>query len=402
MRKTGFFDFIKQKITKYKYAPMLSGRTPVFRQFGGDVYSYDVVQQAIECIAAEMSKLNPQHIRKDGADSVAINDQVQRVLMRPNKTMSSSDFLEKITYILFLTYNCFIIPQFDAKRNLTALYPVMPTDVEWQTDAAEELCVKLKFANDYTTTIYYEDIIHIRHKFSVNELMGGNKGGNPDLDVLMQTIELNHNLLNGVSKAVKSSFAVNGVVKYNTILDKGEMENNLKELQERLDNDQNGFLPMDLKGEFIPLKKDIQLVDGKTLEFIDSKILRHFGVSLPILTGDYTKAQYEAFYQKTLEPLIIKISQAFTNTIFTETELAHGNKISFLERDLVFMTTEQKLEMIRLLGDAGSMYENEKRIAFGLMPLPELAGVRMQSLNYVDASIAPKYQLGDKGGTNEE
>ena len=39
-------------------------------------------------------------------------------------------------------------------------------------------------------------------------------------------------------------------------------------------------------------------------KFIDEKILRNYGVSLPILTGDYTKEQYEAFYQKALEPLI--------------------------------------------------------------------------------------------------
>ena len=378
---------------------MLSGRQPIFRQFDGDIYSYDVVQQAIECIASEMSKLTPQHIRKDGADSVPVPGQVQRVLMHPNPVMTSSDFLEKITYQLFLTYNCFIIPEFNAKRELQALWPVQPKGVEFQADNAGTLYIKLEFNNGYKTTLNYSDIIHIRHKFAVNEFMGGNKSGNPDLDILLQSVELNNNLLQGVAEAVKSSFAVNAVVKYNTILDKGKMEANLKELQERLNNNESGFLGMDLKGEFIPIKKDIQLVDDKTLEFIDSKILRHFGVSLPILTGDYTKDQYEAFYQKTLEPLVIKISQAFTKCIFTDMELAHGNKITFLTRDLVFMKTEQKLEMIRLLGDAGALYENEKRIAFGLMPLPELQGVRMQSLNYVNVEYAKDYQLKQLGGT---
>lgn len=381
---------------------MLSGRTPIFSQFGGDVYSYDVVQQAIECIASEMSKLTPQHIRKDGADSVPVPGQVQTVLAHPNPTMTSSDFLEKITYQLFLTYNCFIIPEFDGKRNLQALWPVQPKKVEFQADNAGELFIKLEFNNNYETTLKYSDVIHIRHKFAVNELMGGNKSGNPDLDVLLQTVELNHNLLNAVSEAVKSSFAVNAVVKYNTILDKGQMDANLKDLQERLNNNESGFLGMDLKGEFIPIKKDIQLVDDKTLEFIDSKILRHFGVSLPILTGDYTKDQYEAFYQKTLEPLVIKLSQAFTKCIFTEKELGFGNKITFLTSYLVFMKTEQKLEMIRLLGDAGSLYENEKRIAFGLMPLPELQGIRMQSLNYVNVEHAKEYQLGKLGGTEPQ
>ena len=376
---------------------MLSGRTPIFRQFGGDVYSYDVVQQAIECIASEMSMLAPQHMRKSGADSIPVNDHVQRVLLNPNPAMTSSDFLEKITYQLFLTYNCFIIPTYNEKRELQGLWPVQPKNVIFVTDNLEQLCVKLEFANGYETTILYKDIIHIRHKFAVNEFMGGNASGNPDLDTLIQTVELNHNLLQGVSEAVKSSFSVNAVVKYNTILDGAKMEANLKDLQERLNNNESGFLGMDLKGEFIPIKKDIQLVDDKTLAFIDSKILRHFGVSLPILTGDYTKEQYEAFYQKTLQPLVIKISQAFTKAIFTEKELGFGNQIVFQTKALIFMTTEQKLDLFRLLGDAGAAFTNEMRVAFGMMPLEELEGVRMQSLNYVNVDIARDYQLKQLG-----
>ena len=40
------------------------------------------------------------------------------------------------------------------------------------------------------------------------------------------------------------------------------------------------------------------MVDAETLKFIDNRILRIFGVSMAILIGDYTKDQYEAFYQK--------------------------------------------------------------------------------------------------------
>ena len=64
------------------------------------------------------------------------------------------------------------------------------------------------------------------------------------------------------------------------------------------------------------------------------------------------------------------------------------------------MSVSQTLEMVRLLGDSGALYENEKRVAFGLRPLPELAGVRMQSLNYVNIDIAKKYQTG--GGDGEQ
>jgi hypothetical protein len=58
------------------------------------------------------------------------------------------------------------------------------------------------------------------------------------------------------------------------------------------------------------------------------------------------------------------------------------------------MTMTQKLDMINLLSPTGALYENEKRVALGLFPLPELEGKRYMSLNWVEADKAAQYQLG--------
>lgn len=398
---------------KTEYADMLNGFTPIFSQFGQDIYASDVVQQALQCVVSEMKKLNPQHVRVNGSDVTTVNSSLQTVLQAPNELMTTSDFIEKIVWQLLFNYNSFIIPTFDVwidkngveQRRYTGLYPVQPTQVDFIQDAADRIYVKLTFANNYETTIPYSDIIHVRHRFSVNEFMGGNAQGQPDNDVLLQTLDLNHQLLQGVASAMKSSFAINGVIKYNTMMDDGKTEKALKDLESKLRSSESGFLPLDLKAEYIPIKHEIQLVDAETLKFIDEKILRNFGVPLTILTGDYTKDQYEAFYQKTLEPLIIAFSQAFTRTLFTPRERSFGNQVKFYPKDLIFMSVDQTLEMVRLLGDSGSLYENEKRVAFGLKPLPELEGIRMQSLNYVNVDIASKYQTGDEdtnGGEEDE
>lgn len=399
----GWLDGLLKKFNKkMTYAQMLNGYTPIFSQFGDDVFASDVVQQAVSCIVMEIKKLNPQHVRENGADSSLVNDDRQRVLMNPNPLMTKSDFLEKVTWMMMLHYNAFIIPVYDVwydekgneRRNYRALYPVQPATVEFIEDSTGKLFVKMKFANTYETTLPYDDVIHLKYRFSVNEFMGGNKNGKPDYGALLKTLQINEDLMSGVGAAMRSSFAINGVVKYNTMLDNGKTEVALKELEDKLLASKSGFLPLDLKAEFIPIKKDVKLVDSDTLKFLDEKILRHFGVPLPILVGDYTPAQYEAFYQKTLEPIIVSWSDEFTRVLFSERERSFGNRIRFYPKDLIFMSVDQTLEMVRLLGDSGSLYENEKRIAFGLRPLPELEGVRMQSLNYVDVSIANKYQMG--------
>ena len=392
--------------TQTKYAEVMSGYTPIFSQFGQDVYASDVVQQAISCIVSEMKKLRPEHIRENGNDIIPVNSDLQTVLNNPNPRMTTSDFLEKVTWLLMLNYNAFIVPTFyewrdkdgKLKRKYEALYPITPSQVDFIEDAGNRLFVKFRFNNGYECTVRYSDVIHIKKNYSVNDFMGGNEQGQPDNEALLKTLNINHLLLEGVAKAMKSSFAINGVVKINTMLDDGKTEMALKELEGKLKKSESGFLPLDLKSEFIPIKKEVQLVHPDTLKFIDEKILRHFGVPLCILTGDYTKEQYEAFYQKTLEPYIISFSQAFTKTLFTDGELSHHNKIMFYPKELIFMSVDQTIQMVTLLSNTGAMFENEKRVAFGLRPLAELEGKRFRSLNWVDTEIANAYQLGNTGG----
>lgn len=94
------------------------------------------------------------------------------------------------------------------------------------------------------------------------------------------------------------------------------------------------------------------------------------------------------------------ISQAFTKKVFTSREKAFGNKIELYPKDLIFMTMSQTLEMIRELSPTGALFENEKRVALGLRPLPELEGKRYMSLNWIDANNANKYQVGEDANVN--
>lgn len=385
-----------------RYAPTLDGFTPIYSQFGNNIYASDVVQQALKCIVDEVKKLKPTHIRYKGNDPVPVKSTVQDVLDDPNPLMTTSEFLEKITWLLLMNYNVFIIPIYrtwvdentkEERRYYEALYPISPTQVDFIEDGLGRLYVHFLFMNGFDTTIPYDDIIHIRYNYSVNQYMGGDLLGQPNNEALLTTLNLNHDLLQGVAKAMKSSYAVNGIVKYNTLMDDGKMDTALRELEAKLRNNESGFLPIDLKADFTPLERKTALVDKPTLEFIDSKILRTWGISLPILTGDYTKEQYEAFYQKSLEPLALAMSQAFTKKLFTSREKAFGNRVELYPKDLIFMTVGQTLEMINILSPTGALFENEKRVALGLRPLPELEGQRLMSLNWIAADKAAEYQL---------
>ena len=386
-----------------RFAPTFDGFAPIYSQFGTDIYASDVVQQAIKCIVDEMKKLNPMHVRYTQNDPVPVKGDIQDVLDAPNELMTTSDFLEKTIWLLLLNYNAFIIPVYytwtdektgTERRSYEALFPIKPTQVDFIEDASGKLFVKFYFWNGTNTTIPYDSVIHIRYNYSVNQFMGGNEMGQPDHAALLKTLELNDTLLKGIAKSMKASYAVNGIVKYNTLMDSGKTEAALRDLEKKLLNNESGFLPLDLKAEFTPLEHKSELIDEGTLRFIDGKILRNWKVPLAILTGDYTKEQYEAFYQSALEPLIKSISQAFTKKLFTRREKAFGNKIEFYPEDLIFMTITQKIEMVNLLTPTGALFENEKRAIFGLRPDPALEGKRFMSLNWINADNADQYQVG--------
>ena len=76
---------------------MLDGLIPVFSQFGHDIYASDVVQMAIDCIATEISKLQPRHIRTDanGMQTVPKSSINRLFKFAPNPLMTTRDFLEK-------------------------------------------------------------------------------------------------------------------------------------------------------------------------------------------------------------------------------------------------------------------------------------------------------------------
>ena len=403
----GWLDrFFRKQPKNIKYAPTFDGFTPIYGQYGSNIYASDVVQQTLKCIVDEMKKLKPAHVRKNGNDVVPVKSDLQEVLNNPNPLMTTSEFIEKITWLLLMNYNVFIVPTYytwvDEKtgaerRYYESLYPINPTQVDFIEDASGRLFTKFWFWNGDTTTIPYDDVIHIRYNYSLSEYMGGDRFGQPDHAGLLKTLDLNATMLQGIAKAMNASYAVNGIVKYNTMLDDGSMVNNIKELERKLKNSESGILPMDLKAEFTPFPRNIQLVDEATLKFVDEKILRNWGIPLAILTGDYTKEQYEAFFQKALEPLITVLSQGFTKKVFTSREKAFGNEVKFYPKDLIFMTITQKIELANLLSPTGALYENEKRTMFGLMPLEELQGKRYMSLNWVDADMAADYQMGKVG-----
>jgi len=397
-----FFAKLTAQPISARYAKLLSGYVPVFTQFGQSVYASDVVQTCIDVIATECSKLEPRHIRTDKEGLInTVPGGINRLLrVAPNELMTTRDFLEKIIWLLYMNYNAFIYPVYDIRtdargnkfKQFSAFYPLNPNLVEFIQDDSGGIFVRLSFASGDRFTLAYKDLIHLRKKFSVSEVMGGGTNGQPDNDAILSLLDINDTVLQGIGKAIKASLAIKGIVKINTMLDNEKQEAERARFEASLDAAQSGILPLDLKGDFTPIKMDPKLIDKDTMEFLQNKILSYYGVSVPILSGEFTDEEYQAFYEKTLEPLIISLGQAFSKTLFSPREIDVGNEIVFYPQKLLFTNTKNRIAVANILGTRGALTNNELLELFGYPPYAE-GGTRYMSLNFADVAIANEYQL---------
>lgn len=379
----GLFDFLKRKPKqeKLRYVPTQSGFSPIFSDFGENIYGSDIIVQAISCKATEFKKLNPRHIRLfNGQQQVITTSSIAKLLKEPNEYMTQSDFLEKITILLELNKNVFIYPTYK-KANpysddkiYTGLYPLKPNNVEYLEDLSGKLFIRFTFGNGYQTTLPANEVIHWRKDYGIDDFFGGNPlGTNSDRQRLKMLKEYDK-LTQSIAVALNVAMKINGIVKSNTYMATEEQLKQQEEFNNRLANNESGILFTDLKSEYVNIPRDIKLVDKDTLQWFYDTILITTGTPLAILKGDYTKAQKEAWYEHSLEADIKSLGEAFSKVIFSEGEKNHGNKILFYPNAIVFMSMENKLSALQIGLPAGIFVKDEARELLGYPPLPNGQG----------------------------
>lgn len=377
----GLFDLFKKKTIEqkqgYTYAPTMSGAMPFYAPFGDSLYASDIVIQSIRCKANEFKKLDPRHIRlTNGTQGVITDSSVARVLRRPNEYMTTADFLEKCAILLELNKNVFIYPQYYVNQAgvkvFEKIYPLKPSTVEYWVDKGGRYYIHFGFGNGYETTIPASDVIHWRKDF-YDDYFGGNSGFD-DTRGQLKAVREYDKLCQSISKAVAVSCQINGVMQYNSYLADEKMEAERAAFEEKLARNESGILFTDNKMEYTHLSRDVKLVDAETLKFFYDVILRANGTSLPILSGDYTKAQKEAYYEHALEADIKSLGQAMSKCMFTEREEAFGNEIVLYPNNIVFMSMENKIAALDSGLPAGIFLKDEARELLGYPPLPNGQG----------------------------
>ena len=377
-----------------------------FSSYGGDAYSNDIFREAVDAIARNAGKLKGSHVVNYAGERKESDDgRLNRLLQtRPNRYMSAYDFLYKLTTRLFLYNNAFAYLDRDERGILRAIYPITATHVDILSDPTGSLFCGFMLRDGRETVLPYDDVVHLRRFYNESEILG------EDNSAIASGIELAQTQNEGIISGIKAGASIRGILSFTQIMSPTKLKEEKDAfIADYLDmGNEGGVIATDQKMSYQPIDHKPVILDADQAKEIKTKIYNYLGLTESIVNSSYTEDEYAAFYESTLEPIAIALSQEFTAKVFNEREQAFGNSIVFESGRLQFTSNKTKVSLIAQLAPYGLLTINQ---ALEILNLPSVADgdKRLQALNMIDQSVATEYQLGKKpdnrlneGGTDEE
>ncbi|MCR5812880.1 MAG: phage portal protein [Desulfovibrio sp.] len=392
----GVLDFIfgkKKAAAKnqtVQHVRFINEPTASFSNVSGVPGESDIVVAAIDALARNISKLKGSHY----VDAKPVDNKLTRLLqIRPNPIMSAADLLYKAAAIYFLTNNSFIFIERDDAGNTVSLMPVDYSSAQFFHDAAERVYVQFVLRDGQKVMLAHSDLVHLRRHYSTRKFTGD------DNRPIMPTVELARVQNEGLVASIESSACIRGVLKYEGLLNEKTVEEQKERFKESFLTSSNdgGVIVCDQKTSFQPLEMKPFVLDSEQSKEIKNKIFSYYGITENIVTSSYTEDEFGAFYESVIEPFSLQLSLELTAKIFTEREIAFGNRILYEAGRLQFASNNSKIKLVKELMPTGLLTVNQCLEIFNLPPVAD-GDRRIQSLNYIDQAAATQYQLARANG----
>lgn len=390
------FNYLRAPIDAQR-AEFMAG-TSTFTPFSGSAYESSLYRSAVHAIATNGAKLKGRHIvySKHNDQRQQGDPALNRLLeIRPNPYMSAYDMIYKLITHYHIHNNAFAYLQKDNSGNLTAIYPLITSNVEFVTDTTGKMYMRFLFGNGEQVTLHMSEVMILRRHFNSNDLLGDSN------TAISNVLDLAHIQDEGLKASVKNSAHLQGILRFNQALAPAKLKEEKEAFQRDYLNMSNsgGVAVVDSKAEYTPLGDNRRPIENHQIETVKRKIYDYLGVGESIVNGTYTEDEWSAFYESTIEPLALQMSQELTEKVFTQREQAFGNRIIFEANRLQFASNESKTQMLKELVPMGLLTINQALEILNLPPVED-GNKHIQSLNYIDKDIAKQYQM--NGGDGDE
>lgn len=377
-----------------------SGGISDLADWNGNIYDSDIARSAIWTNAKNAGKLNPKHIRRSGDKyDVFPVPKVKRMLTRPNPYMSMSVFINKMVTQCLKKNNAFALIKFDMDGWVEGLFPITYNRVE-AVESHGFYFVKFYLADGKTLTAPYSELIHLRIHFDEKDLFG--ESNRKALSTIMDVVSTTDK---GIVNAIRKSAIIRWILKFQNVLNPTDKQQQIDDFVKNYLTIENsgGAAATDPRYEAVQVKPENYVPNAAQMDRAKERIYSYFGVSESIIQSKFTEDEWNAYYENTIEPFAIQLSEEFTEKVFTQKEREFGNEIIFEANRLQYASTNTKIAVGRFLTDIGGASLDQILEIFNMAPLGGEEGARrVQTLNMVNAAKADQYQLGEKSKEREE
>jgi len=336
---------------------------PRFTSWGGQIYESELVRAAVDARARHVAKLQYT------MEGTARQKLYTATKTEPNPWYTWPQFLERCSNIYDIQNNLFIVPLLDKRGEVCGFFPVYPSSCEVVQHGGKAY-LKYQFMNGKTRSMELERCAIIT-KHQLKDDIFGEK--NTALDNTMRLVDM---YSQGIMEGVKNS----ATYRFMAQLTGKAFDEDLRKERERFDrnNFQTGGGGLLLFGNQFTnvqqLKQEGYKVDADQMKLIQTNVCNYFGVPETVIRNEAEASVMDSFFNGSIEPFAIKLSDALTKMVFTERERNGGNAIRFLANRLQYMSATTKIQMAQQLGDRGVLTIDEIRELFNYAPLPDGKG----------------------------
>lgn len=371
---------------------LVTAYQPTFHKSGGDIYASELVRAAIGAIATHISKLA---VTTQGSAKPAL----QRKLSHgPNQLMSWSQFLYRLSTILYVHNTAFIVPVFDQYGEISGIYPALPERCEL-VQYGGTLYLRYEFDRNEKAAIEL-DACGIMTRFQYRSDLFGESN-----QALLPTMDLITIQNQGIEEGVKNS----ATYRFMATLTNWSTPDDLS--RERMRFTENNFAKTANGGGVLlwpNTYKDVKQLDNKpfvadadTMKAVRESVYEYFGVNEDVLTNQAYGDKWAAFYEGAIEPFAVQLSEVMTRMFFTFREQSEGNLVMATANRLQYMTNADKLNVSAQMLDRGIMSINEIREIWQLPPV-DGGDERIIRGEYYNANEKVSDQSGDSEEPAEE
>ena len=382
----GIFKDRIEKRKKIEYLTnnfkLINGYSPMFSTYDGGLFEMALTRTCIDKIATQCSKLHP--VINANKNYRKINAILQN---KPNKIMTTQQFLYRLVTILLVENNAFIIPIYDNNLNMNVVgfYPARTNGSKIvNVDGIDYLVYKIQ---EETYAIEYERVGHLRRYHYKKEYLGETN------NALNSTMDLINTQEQGIKEGIKSGATIRFIAKLLNVLKPEDQEKEMRRLKENNLSIQNngGFLVYDNKfSEIKQVDSKPFIVDKEQMDLIKSNVFDYFHLSEAIVQNTATEDQWNLFYEDVIEPISLQISQVLTNMIIKESDIERGLYVVLEANKLQFISNNTKLNVSQQLFDRGILSTNQVMDIWNLPRVPDEEDKRYIRKEYTEVNNLDK------------